>query len=175
MAVLQVLFYSMNESFVKVEMEAVDLGGTMTVYTFGAYFGLGVSLMLCKPEIARRGDLGDNMQPSAHSDILSIMGTLFLFTFWPSFNAALASGIPNSQHRVIINTVLSLTGSALTTFSISRMLRGGKFNMEDIQRATLAGGIAIGSCASLTIAPVGALLLGLVAGLVSTLGNVHIS
>jgi ammonia channel protein AmtB len=45
------------------------------------------------------------------------------------------------------------------------MLRPGrKFSMVDIQNATLAGGVAVGSSADLVIEPWGAALVGFVAG-----------
>lgn len=49
----------------------------------------------------------------------------------------------NSQHRVILNTICSQMASCVTAFIVSRCLRGGKFEMEDIQNATVAGGVAI--------------------------------
>lgn len=42
--------------------------------------------------------------------------------------------------------------------------------MEDILNATLAGGVAIGSCCSLMENPVGALVIGIIAGFVSAVG-----
>ena len=49
--------------------------------------------------------------------LLSPLGTIFLWLFWPSFNAGLASG--NAQFRTIINTYFSMTGSVIATFVFS--------------------------------------------------------
>lgn len=89
--------------------------------------------------------------------------------FWPSFNGALAPIEMHSKHRVIINTVLALTASGITAFAMSIYMRG-KFNMEDIQNATLAGGVAVGSSSDLVLGPWGSMSIGLIAGLVSTIG-----
>jgi len=75
----------------------------------------------------------------------------------------------NSQQRVIINTTLSLVGSAFATMVCSYYFRG-KFEMEDLQNATLAGGVAIGSSSDLVIKPYAALLIGTIAGIVSSFG-----
>ncbi len=45
-----------------------------------------------------------------------------------------------------------------------------KFSMEHIQNATLAGGVAVGATADMMITPVGALIIGSFAGILSTWG-----
>lgn len=49
----------------------------------------------------------------------------------------------------------------------------GKFSMEDIQNATLAGGVAVGSSSDLVIGPNFAMVIGLIAGLVSVMGFIR--
>jgi len=102
-----------------------------------------------------------------------MIGTIFLWMYWPSFNGGLAPAEMESKHRVVINTVLSLTGAALTTFAVSIRLRG-KFSMEDLQNATLAGGVAVGSSSDLVISVWGAILIGCIAGGVSCYGFARI-
>ena len=67
-----------------------------------------------------------------------------------------------------INTVFALSGSTLTTYIFSKLIRG-KVEIEDIANASLAGGVAIGSACS-SVNPGFAMVIGMVAGLVSTLG-----
>ena len=98
-----------------------------------------------------------------------LAGTLFLWLYWPSFNSVLAGDDGNARHRTVINTVLALIGSCLAAFALSRALRG-RFSMVDIQNATLAGAVAMGGSANLVTTPWGALTLGVLGGVVSTIG-----
>ena len=50
-----------------------------------------------------------------------------------------------------------------------------RFNMVDVQNATLAGGVAAGASANLLLEPWGALLLGSSAGILSVYGFCKIS
>jgi ammonium transporter Rh len=166
----ELIFYALNETIGVIHYEAVDMGGSMYVHTFGAYFGLAVSYVISNKE--KIASAKDRFLSSRESDLFAMIGTLFLFAFWPSFNGALAIG--NSQHRVVINTVLSLTNSCVFGFIISKLLRG-KFDMVDIQNATLAGGVAVGSSADLVIEPCGALVIGAIAGSASVAGYYYLS
>merc|ERR1719334_1774665 len=103
------------------------------------------------------------------SDIFSMVGTVLLWVYWPSFNAVLATG--DGYHRAIINTYISLIASTLATFVVSSFLGHRKrFEIVDIQNATLSGGVAVGAIAHLMLQPWGAFLAGSLCGVVSTLG-----
>ena len=50
--------------------------------------------------------------------MFSMVGTIFLWMFWPSFNsAAAADGEP--RHRAILNTYFSLCACVLGAFAVS--------------------------------------------------------
>jgi ammonium transporter Rh len=124
MSVIGSFMYSLNERLVYDVLKVVDVGGSITIHTFGGYFGLAVSLALGK-----KNPLGGaSTTVSYHSTMFSMFGTLFLWMFWPSFNSgAMPSGTSDSaQLRLwtITNTLLSLTGSCLSTFITSKFWRG---------------------------------------------------
>ena len=83
-ALLELVFYSINEA-ISLELGIADIGGSMVIHMFGAYFGLAASIFLT-PSKAK-----GNKDNSAvyHSDMFSMIGTIFLWMFWPSFNGAL--------------------------------------------------------------------------------------
>ena len=62
------------------------------------------------------------MKTNKFSDLFSMLGTIYLWMFWPSFNGACA-GSAEGRHRTICNTFLSLCGSCVATFIVSRVLR----------------------------------------------------
>jgi ammonium transporter Rh len=87
--------------------------------------------------------------------------------FWPSFNGALAKG--DQQQRVIVNTVLAISGSTISATCVSRMYFG-KLDMEVILNATLAGGVSVGSSSDLVVTGAIAMLIGCAAGTLSAFG-----
>uniref|UniRef100_A0A7S1CLR8 Ammonium transporter AmtB-like domain-containing protein n=1 Tax=Bicosoecida sp. CB-2014 TaxID=1486930 RepID=A0A7S1CLR8_9STRA len=173
-AFLEIIFYSFNFYVGSLNVGATDSGGSMFVHTFGAYFGVALAIQL-SPKGAGTIDHPYN-GPSYRSDMTAMIGTLFLWIMWPSFNGALAAD--GDQLRVIINTVLSLSGSVLTTFIASHSLQAARvtweseaqFDMVHVQNATLAGGVAIGAISNLVVEPWVAILVGAMAGYLSTYG-----
>merc|ERR1739846_282840 len=115
--------------------------------------------------------MGEDKENAAvyHSDMFAMIGTIFLFVFWPSFVSAPAGA--EDQELCLIATLLSLVGSCVTAFAVSNRMRGGEFCMVDVQNATLAGGVAIGTAANLLPTSPGlALGVGIAAGLLSVVG-----
>lgn len=116
------------------------MGGSITVHAFGAYFGLAVSFIL-RPtkENTKAGELEG---ASYTSDIFAMVGSVFLWIFWPSFNSVLVDG--PEQERAILHTYLSLAACTVTAFVVSAMVSkdAGKLDMVHVQNSTLAGGVA---------------------------------
>lgn len=168
-SLVHVVGYSLNEVLVSYNVKAFDVGGSMLIHSFGAYQGLAISLILgsiVKP----------TSKPSTNyfSNLFAFIGTLFLWMFWPSFNFGVAATTPLMKNQIILNTILSLTGSCLATFATSALLKT-KFTMEHLLNATLAGGVVIGAAAGIIFHLGGSLAIGFLCGIVSTLGYQYLS
>jgi ammonium transporter Rh len=109
--------------------------------------------------------------------VLSLVGTTFLWLYWPSFNGGGYTGgafsDPNfdgtDAGRAITNTIVALLASCCTTFITSGLICG-RLNPVDIQNATLAGGVAVGAVARMDIGLGWASVIGGTGGIISTLG-----
>ena len=170
LATLEIIFYALNEGICAGILQAVDMGGSMYVHTFGAYFGLAASFHF-KNKLAQKSPAADENAGGYLSQTIAMVGTLFLFMFWPSFNGALAS--ENQQQRVIINTTLAITASTLAAAAICR-IKFGMLEMEVILNATLAGGVAVGSASDLVVTAGIAMAIGCLAGIISAIGFIYL-
>ncbi|XP_040329671.1 ammonium transporter Rh type A [Herpailurus yagouaroundi] len=167
MTILEIAAFVGNEYLVGEIFKASDIGASMTIHAFGAYFGLAVAGILYQPSLRK----GHEMEKSAyHSDLFAMIGTLFLWMFWPSFNSVIAE-TGEKQYMAIVNTYFSLVACVLTAYAFSSLVeKRGRLDMAHIQNATLAGGVAVGTCADMKIHPYGSMIIGSIAGIVSVLG-----
>ena len=97
----------------------VDAGGAIMIHTFGAYFGVMVSLVDRKRNYNHPSV--DRSNSDHTSDIFSVLGTLMLLIYWPSFNGV-AAPPGEGKHRATFNTYLSICASTMTTFIFSAFL-----------------------------------------------------
>lgn len=157
MALLEIPFFAVTEWAVLKYIRINDAGGSILIHLFACYFGLGVTFVLYRPGL-NKGHAKEIT--SYQSDILSVMGTLFLWVFWPSFNSALTFK-GDDQHRAILHTFIGLSSSTITAFALSAVFnKRGKLTMADIQNVTLAGGVTVGASVDMMISPVAAYALG---------------
>ncbi|CAG0882148.1 unnamed protein product [Cyprideis torosa] len=169
MGLVEIVLFSINEFVVYNVLKAFDAGGSIVVHTFGALFGMFCSLAMINRKASKEEDAHMNRTSNYFSNLFSMIGTIFLWVFWPSFNAALTE--EEDQVTAVTNTYLSLAASVVATFAISYfVVHGGKIEMEHVQNATLAGGVAIGAVCDKIEHPFGALIIGFLAGTISTLG-----
>jgi ammonium transporter Rh len=144
----------------------VDAAGSIVIHAFGAYFGLGLAIALTN---ARQKDLP--VESDAISDRFSLLGSMVLWLFWPSFCSAVVP--PEQMPRTVINTLLALCGATVVTFLTSSLLRRGKLACGDMANAALAGGVAIGATCNL-VGPLAAFAIGSAAGALCVIGYVVI-
>lgn len=172
MALLEVPIFALTEWVVLTYLKINDAGGSILIHLFACYFGLGVTFVLYRPHL-KDGHAKENT--SYQSDILAVIGTLFLWVFWPSFNSALTLK-GDDQHRAILHTFIGLSASTITAFALSVMLnKNGKLTMADIQNVTLAGGVTVGASVDMMISPAAAYALGMMGCTACMLGYKYLS
>jgi len=143
-----------------------DSAGSIIIHAFGAYFGLGLAMAFTREE-----HQNVTVDSNDTSDRFSMIGSMVLWLFWPSFCSAV---VPAEQfQQTIVNTVVSLCGATVMTYIMSAILRKGKPAIADMANAALAGGVAIGATCNLVTTPV-AFGIGLLAGAICVIGYVVI-
>ncbi|XP_070954469.1 RH-like protein isoform X3 [Macaca nemestrina] len=143
----------------------IDYGmNMMHIHVFAAYFGLTVAWCLPKP--LPKGT-EDKYQTTTSPGLFAMLGTLFLWMFWPTFNSALLLN-PIERKNAVFSTYYALAVSAVTAISVSSLAHPrGKINMTYMHNAALAGGVAVSASCHVIHSPWIAMVLGLVAGLIS--------
>jgi ammonium transporter Rh len=165
MTVIESIVFQINRNYICLEeFKVEDAGGTILIHLFGAYYGLAATKMLGKPK-----DPSGAESSSVTSDVLSLIGTVFLWLYWPSFNSGGFTGSATDAGRATANTIIGLIASCTFCFITSGLI-GGRFNPADIQNATLAGGVAVGAVARMDIGLGWASVIGAAGGMISTLG-----
>ncbi|NWV22342.1 RHBG protein, partial [Origma solitaria] len=167
MATCEIPVYLASEWVIVTCLGVLDVGGTITIHVFSCYFGLGVSKALFR---ATQQPLHPKETPTPRSDLMSLVGSLILWVFWPSFVAVLCQP-GDAQHCAILNTLLAMSASTITTVVASSLLeRDSKLSLGHLQNGSLAGGVAIGAVADMAMPPVAALALGSLSAAVCVLG-----
>ncbi|NXN69252.1 RHD protein, partial [Himantopus himantopus] len=164
MTVVEIIVFHMSRWINKIFLGVPDDISMTHVHLFGAYFGLAVSSCFSEPP-----PRSEKNTSTPKSDLLSMLGTVFLWVFWPSFNSVLAVG---NKRNAIYNTYFALAVSAVTAFVLSVLTtKDGKFRMTHIHSAVLAGGVTVGYAARSIEYPWIAMILGLLASVITILGS----
>ena len=143
------------------DLLAIDFAGGTAVHINAGAAGLALALVLGK----RRGFGRDPMRP--HNLPLVMIGAGILWFGWFGFNAGSALAA-NGQAAEVFVTTLVATGAAALGWLLIEKLRDGHATSLGAASGVVAGLVAITpACSSVT--PIGAILIGLVAGAVCAL------
>ena len=134
-------------------------GGSCVIHVFGVFFGIGCTMLASQKGAAQNPDNA----PRYNADVLCIVGVILNWMTFPSFNAYFAPAA--AQEAVVVNTYLSLFSSAVAAMIFSSLYSGQfKLDPADVQRSSIAGGVAMSSVASLFVVPWEALVIGFFGG-----------
>ncbi|RJX24215.1 MAG: ammonium transporter [Dethiobacter sp.] len=163
---LFVIAYSINEWFLFTYLEGVaDMGGSLLVHAFAAYFGYGMILSLRHKKI-----MDAPMKVTVHSVSFVWLASMLLWMLWPSFTTALLA--PDQVIGGMLATYMALMASTVITYLVLLAIHK-KIDPLVYTYAILAGGVAIGSTVDL-VGPWAAFAIGLLAGIVSSLCFVYL-
>jgi Amt family ammonium transporter len=141
---------------------ALDFAGGTVVHINAGVAGLVGAYMVGK----RLGFGKEAMTP--HSLTLTMVGASLLWVGWFGFNAGSAGAADGTAGLAFINTVLA-AGAATLAWIAGEALHKGKGSMLGAASGAVAGLVAVTPAAGF-IGPMGAILLGLIAGLVCLWG-----
>ncbi|KAG7334432.1 hypothetical protein KOW79_002839 [Hemibagrus wyckioides] len=166
-ALIEVTGFVLNQWIIQTlfqpRQETQWLYSMVLINIFGALFGMMTSCLLFRSKIQQKFE---KEKVSRRTGLFAMFGTLFLWMFWPSLNAALEPDISAKS-----NTYLSLAVSAVTAMAVSALSSSkGKINLVHVQSSMLAGGIAVGAVVTSSPAPWIAMTIGFCASLLSALG-----
>uniref|UniRef100_A0A672UWE1 Rh family B glycoprotein n=1 Tax=Strigops habroptila TaxID=2489341 RepID=A0A672UWE1_STRHB len=166
LALLGVTLFTLNEHILLATRKG-DSGGSVTVHTFGAYFGLMVSRIL--PQLHM-----DQREEHIQTCLFPFpTGTICLWIFWPSFTST-TTAQGSAEPWAVLNTYFSLAASTMATFILSPILcEESTPRMVGpllIQDAAVAAVAVMGMAGEMLVTPFGALIAGFLAGLIPPLG-----
>ncbi|NWT16901.1 RHD protein, partial [Vireo altiloquus] len=163
MSLVELIIFYVSRCINRTFLQVPDHLTLMHVHLFGAYFGVAVTSRFPEPPPGL-----DKNRSSPKSDLFSMLGTVFVWVFWPSFNSLLA----DSKEKAVLNTYLALAVSAVAAFMLSALTsKDGKFRMTHIHSAVLAGGVTISYTAQSIQHPWIAMILGLLGSVITVLGS----
>ncbi len=145
------------------KLNFVDFAGSAVVHSIGGWVGLAGALVL-GPRLGKFNADGSANDIPASSIPSAVLGAFILWFGWFGFNGGSTLIGDGSIAKIVVNTSISGSVASITAFAISKTLTG-KFRAEHILNGALGGLVGVtAGCAVLE--PMGALYIGLGAGVV---------
>jgi Amt family ammonium transporter len=143
------------------QLSAIDFAGGTAVHINAGVAGLALAIVLGK----RVGWRRDPMRP--HNLTLVMLGAGLLWFGWFGFNAGSALGANNTAAVVWVNTLVA-TAAAAIGWLLTEKFRDGHPTSLGAASGVVAGLVAITPACS-AVSPIGAIIIGLVAGVLCAL------
>ena len=165
-ALFAVVCYTINEHIIFNSLTTIDFGGSIRVWTFGGFYGLGLTFFFNKKESKHNRFNITDVNSNQHA----YWGALLMFCLFPLFNNALPiiKGSALSFYP-FVNTLFCLIGSVLGGLMMSKILNNGKSHIENLFQSTVLGGVLIGAGCGILTDPYVAYIVGLLGAIISNI------
>jgi Amt family ammonium transporter len=137
---------------------AIDFAGGTVVHINAGIAGLVAAIM-----VGKRTGFGKELMPP-HSLVMTMIGGSLLWVGWFGFNAGSNLEATGTAAVAVLNTFVATAGAALS-WMFAEWLVKGKPSLLGIVTGAIAGLVAVTPAAGFS-GPIGAIVLGLVAGVV---------
>ncbi|XP_036006716.1 rh blood group, D antigen isoform X1 [Fundulus heteroclitus] len=165
-ALLEVTGFVLNKWLLQTLLKVRPANSIMLLHVFGALFGLMLTWILSR-NAQEQGYEKEKFDKK--SGLFSMLGAVFLWMFWPSFNSVLADD--QARLGAVCSTYLALAVSVVTAAALAVLSSPrGTLNPIQMQSCILAGGVAVGVSISVIQQPWEAMALGLAAAAISATG-----
>ena len=150
----------------------IDFAGSSLVHSVGGWAGLAGALVL-GPRIGKFNKDGSSNVIPGHSLTLAALGVFILWFGWFGFNpGSTLSGMNPGIGYIAVTTNMAAAAAAVSAL-LTNWVRTGQPSTEMALNGALAGLVAI-TAGTASVTPVGALIIGLVAGPVLVYGLLFI-
>ena len=174
------VFFATANYIIAIETQVLDAGGSFFVHLFGSTFGLFASLVIC----TKLSNGVTNQPRTKDTGLFAFLGVVVLFALFPVFNVGNLSymynymsipqaALPAVVFRQYFNTVMAMASSVAAAFMVSKAnsVDGNHFTIWQVQTPAIAGGVAVAATGLFLKNPWGALMLGAVVGVISTIAQ----
>ncbi|MGR3176618.1 MAG: ammonium transporter [Candidatus Anammoxibacter sp.] len=146
----------------------IDFAGSTVVHSVGGWVALAGAIVL-GPRIGKYNPDGTVNKMGFHNIPLSTLGTFFLWFGWFGFNGGSGLIADAGVGLIVVNTIMAPTASGLVALIYS-YVKDKRPDVSKIFTAILGGLVAV-TAGSNRLQPEGAIIIGLVAGIVAILAQ----
>lgn len=142
----------------------VDFAGSTVVHSLGGWVALAGALML-GPRIGRFDAEGKPQDIPGHNLVLATLGVFLLWFGWFGFNGGSTLEVNADVPLILVNTNLAAAAGGITVLVISLVIDQGKVNILKVLNGVLGGLVGV-TAGCQVLGPWGALITGMIAGIV---------
>lgn len=158
------LFYPDNAGWLQ-NLGFLDFAGSTVVHSIGAWVGLS-GIIVLGPRIGRFSEDGKANKIRGHNLVFACFGVCILFFAWFAFNAGSTLSATTEVASIVANTLVSASFGGITTLFISWILGRDRLPEPEMIINGILGGLVGITAGCYYVDEVGALIIGVVSGLI---------